>query len=141
MSSVAPLGPVYQAGTLSGNPVTVSAGIKTLEILRDHPQIYTDIEQKAAKIAEAFRTAFAGRAGANQVGSLLTFFFTDSEVHTYGDVVQCDTKAFADFFHQMLRRGFYIPPSQYEALFLSAAHSAADVDAFIEAIEEVAEIM
>lgn len=136
MQCVAPLGPVYQAGTLSGNPITVAAGIETLKILKENGAIYAEIEEKAKKIASAFNTAFKGRAHANQIGSLLTLFFTAGDVNNFADVSKCDTAEFSKFFKFMLNKGFYIPPSQYEALFISTAHTDDDINNFIMAFEE-----
>ncbi len=138
MNLVAPVGNVYQAGTLSGNPITVAAGLVTLEILKENPNIYDEIESKAKRIATAFNAAFGDMAHANQIGSLLTFFFTDKSVTSFSDVQKCDTAEFAEFFRFMLSCGFYIPPSQFEAMFVSTKHSDADIDDFISAIEEFA---
>ena len=138
MELVAPVGDVYQAGTLSGNPITVAAGLETLKILQAEPGIYDQIEDKAKRLAAAFNRAFAGKAHANQIGSLLTFFFGGETVRSFADVQKCDTAAFAAFFRFMLEKGFYLPPSQFEAMFISAAHSDADVDRMIAAIEEYA---
>lgn len=136
MQCVAPLGQVYQAGTLSGNPITMAAGLETLKILSENSAIYAEIEEKAKKIACAFNTAFKGRAHANQIGSLLTLFFTAGDVNNFADVSKCDTAEFAKFFNFMLNKGFYIPPSQYEALFISTAHTDDDINNFIVAFEE-----
>lgn len=136
MQCVAPLGQVYQAGTLSGNPITMAAGLETLKILKENGAIYAEIENKAKKIASAFNTAFKGRAHANQIGSLLTLFFTAGDVNNFADVSKCDTAEFAKFFNFMLNKGFYIPPSQYEALFISTAHTDDDINNFIVAFEE-----
>lgn len=141
MENVSPLGNVYQAGTLSGNPIATAAGLKTLQILQNSIGIYDSIEAKAKRISTAFNTAFKGRAHANQIGSLLTFFFTDKAVKNFDDVLNCNTDAFADFFDYMLDKGFYIPPSQFEALFISNAHSDEDIDSFIKAFEEYASQM
>ena len=138
MNLVAPLGNVYQAGTLSGNPITVAAGLETLKILKENQSIYDEIENKANKIATAFNNAFDGKAYANQIGSLLTFFFKGDKVKSFADVQNCDTDKFAKFFRFMLSKGFYIPPSQFEAMFISTAHSDEDIDNFIGAIKEFA---
>ena len=136
MQCVAPLGQVYQAGTLSGNPITMAAGLETLKILKENGAIYAEIENKAKKIASAFNTAFKGRAHANQIGSLLTLFFTAGDVNNFADVSKCNTAEFAKFFKFMMNKGFYIPPSQYEALFISTAHTDDDINNFIMAFEE-----
>ncbi len=138
MNLVAPIGNVYQAGTLSGNPITVAAGRETLKILKENQSIYDEIESKATRIATAFNNAFDGKAHANQIGSLLTFFFNGNKVKSFDDVQNCDTEKFAKFFRFMLSKGFYIPPSQFEAMFISTAHSDEDIDNFIGAIKEFA---
>ena len=136
MGHVAPLGDVYQAGTLSGSPAAMAAGLVTLRILRDNPGIYNDLEEKASKIADAFNRASAGMAVANHVGSLLTFFMTDKMVNSFDDVMRCDTEKFSRLFNFLLSRGFYIPPSQYEALFLSTAHTDGQIDELISSFFE-----
>lgn len=137
MSCVAPLGDVYQAGTLSGNPVAVTAGIETLKILMEDTGIYERIGRRAGKLAEAFT-----REGlvVNRVGSLLSAFFvpgsTESEraVENYDDACKCDRAAFADYFNRMLERGIYVAPSQFEAMFVSDAHSEELIEKTCEAI-------
>lgn len=130
MQRVAPTGPVYQAGTLSGNPLAMAAGIATLELLRN-PKIYADLEEKATHLAEGLAQA-ARQAGVavqvNRVGSMLTVFFTEREVADYASARTSDTEAYATFFRTMLGQGIYLAPSQFEALFLSAAHSMADIE-------------
>lgn len=139
MSCVAPLGAVYQAGTLSGNPVAVAAGITTLKILMDDAGIYERIDRRAQRLAEAFRDA---GLTVNRAGSLLSAFFapgwnapgreadilearreTVRQVENYEDACRCDRKAFAAYFNGMLERGIYVAPSQFEAMFVSDAHS------------------
>jgi len=124
MQSVAPLGPVYQAGTLSGNPVAVTAGLKTLEILeRDNP--YPELERKTRQLTEAIVNA-AKESGIsvqiNQIASMFTVFFTDQPVTDYTSAKRSDTQRYARFFHALLERGVYFPPSQFEAAFVSTAH-------------------
>ena len=125
MQCVAPLGPVYQAGTLSGNPLAVSAGIATLKALRK-PGFYGELERKAAALADGLAGAVKG-ARVNRVGSMMTAFFNEGEVVDYASAKKSDTKLYARFFGEMLRRGVYLAPSQFEAAFVSAAHSADDV--------------
>lgn len=124
MQSVAPLGPVYQAGTLSGNPVAVTAGLKTLEILeRDNP--YPDLERKTNQLTEAIADAakeFGIAIQINQIASMFTVFFTDQPVTDYASAKRSDTQRYARFFHALLERGVYFPPSQFEAAFVSTAH-------------------
>jgi glutamate-1-semialdehyde 2,1-aminomutase len=140
MKRVAPLGPVYQAGTLSGNPLAMRAGIETLRQL-EAPGFYDQLNRKAVKLVKGIRSAVAksGAAplcGVNAAGSLLTLFFTAQAVGNYEDAKRSDTRRFGEFFLRMLERGILLPPSQFEALFVSAAHSDADIDRTIEACEE-----
>ena len=132
MSYVAPSGPIYQAGTLSGNPLAVNAGLAVLRHLNAHPEIYTRLEEATAELAAA---APAGIT-VNRVGSMMTWFFTEQPVRSADDARRCDTKRFGRFFHAMLERGIYLPPSQFEALFVSAAHSAADIARTVDAVRE-----
>ena len=138
MKNVAPVGKVYQAGTLSGNPIATTAGIRTIELLMENPGIYSRIEENAKKLAEAFRLR-AGRLGislhVNQVGSLLSAFFTDQEVKDYAGALSSDTKAYAKYFNEMLEKNIYVAPSQFEAMFVSAAHSDDDIAETIKALE------
>lgn len=121
MSCVAPLGPVYQAGTLSGNPVAVTAGIETLKILMDRPQLYLELEEKAARLENAF---LKKGMTVNRAGSLLTPFFLGGEkAENYGDVLKSDRKTFSAYFAWMLSRNIYVAPSPFEAMFVSAAHT------------------
>lgn len=135
MSMIAPLGPVYQAGTLSGNPLAMTAGIATLEILqKENP--YPDLEKKAALIAEGFADNIkkAGIAATQQrVGTMLCLFFTDKEVWSYADAMTSDTTVYGKYFHSMLQSGIYLAPSQFEAMFLSTAHNDQDLTKTIEA--------
>ena len=136
MSQVAPEGPVYQAGTLSGNPLAVAAGIATLRVLRENPELYGRLEGLAAQLARGVASAAAG-AGipltVNRRGSMFTFFFTGSPVTDYASARTSDTARFAAFFRAMLEAGVYLPPSQFEAAFLSAAHREADLEATVRA--------
>lgn len=132
MAHVAPSGPVYQAGTLSGNPLAVAAGLATLRYLRNHPEIYGDLERRTAELAAA---APAG-VTVNRVGSMFTFFFTDQPVTDYASARRSDTGRFARFFHFLLERGIYFPPSQFESAFLSAAHTDEDIRRTAEAIRD-----
>jgi glutamate-1-semialdehyde 2,1-aminomutase len=138
MERVAPLGPVYQAGTLSGNPLAMRAGLATLPKL-EAPGFYDAVNRRTQRLAEGLRDALkeAGVAGqVNVAGSLLTLFFCEQPVRNYGDAKKSDTKKFAKFFQEMLERGIFLPPSQYEALFVSAAHTDADIDRTIFAARE-----
>jgi glutamate-1-semialdehyde 2,1-aminomutase len=137
MEMVAPVGPVYQAGTLSGNPLAMTAGLWSLEQLS--PRLYRDLARLGAKLAAGLADG-ARAAGVNlQVnafGSLLTPFFVDRPVVDYDSAARADTETYARFFRGMLARGIYLPPSQFEAWFLSAAHSDRDVDKTIRAAKE-----
>ncbi len=117
MSKIAPAGPIYQAGTLSGNPLAVTAGIAMLSYLEAHPEVYDVLEASSAQLAEA---APPGTC-VNRVGSMLTFFFQPGPVKNYDDAKRSDTAVFGRFFHHLLERGIYFPPSQFEAAFLSTA--------------------
>ena len=137
MKNVAPTGKVYQAGTLSGNPIATAAGIKTLELLQENEDIYTRIEANTKKLAEAFKVRAQKRGvpiQVNQVGSLMSAFFTDQEVRDYSSATSSDTKAYAEYFGYMLENGIYVAPSQFEAMFISAAHSDADIEKTIEVL-------
>jgi glutamate-1-semialdehyde 2,1-aminomutase len=134
MALVSPSGPVYQAGTLSGNPLAMTAGIWCLDRLS--PRLYRDLAALGTRLARGLADA-AREAGValqvNAVGSLLTPFFTDQPVRDYASATSADTGQYAKFFRGMLARGVYPPPSQFEAWFLSAAHTAKDVDRTIAA--------
>ncbi|MEB3223812.1 MAG: glutamate-1-semialdehyde 2,1-aminomutase [Candidatus Sericytochromatia bacterium] len=129
MAQVAPAGPMYQAGTLSGNPMATAAGLATLRLL-DRPGVYEGLETTSAAIEAAFREA-AQAAGVpvtlNRVGSMLTVFFTAEAVTGWPSADRCDRAAYAAFFHGMLRRGVYMPPAQFEACFISVAHGEGEV--------------
>jgi glutamate-1-semialdehyde 2,1-aminomutase len=123
MSKVAPSGPIYQAGTLSGNPLAVAAGLAMLRHLKAHPEIYDQLERRSAEL-----TASAPEDVAiNRVGSMFTFFFTRRPVTDYESAKRSDTARFAKFFRGMLERGIYLAPSQFEAAFVSAAHTDEDI--------------
>lgn len=131
MSVVAPLGSVYQAGTLSGNPVAVTAGIETLKILRDNAEIYSEIDRKAQLLEKAY---LEKGLTVNRVGSLLSAFFTKNEVTDYSSALTSDTEKFSEYFSYMLENGIYVAPSQFEAMFVSAAHSDDDIEKTVRAI-------
>jgi glutamate-1-semialdehyde 2,1-aminomutase len=138
MERVAPLGPVYQAGTLSGNPLAMRAGLATLPKL-EAPKFYEDVNRRTQRLAEGLRNALKEAKAAGQVnvaGSLLTLFFCDQPIKNYADAKKSDTAKFGKFFQAMLERGIFLPPSQFEALFVSAAHSEADIDRTITAARE-----
>jgi len=138
MEMVAPLGPVYQAGTLSGNPLAMRAGLATLPKL-GAAGFYEELNRKSERLASGLKAALkeSGVAGqVNAVGSLMTMFFTDGPVKDYASAKKSDAKMYAAFFQAMLERGVFIAPSQFEALFVSAAHSDADIEKTIEAAGE-----
>jgi len=138
MEVVAPLGPVYQAGTLSGNPLAVSAGIATLKVLQT-PGLYDDLQKKAGKLSKGILDV-ANQAGIpvrlNSVGSMSTLFFTETEVTDYGSAKTSDTDRYARYFREMRTRGIYLAPSQFEAAFVSTALADRDIDTTIAAARE-----
>jgi len=139
MEMVAPLGPVYQAGTLSGNPLAMAAGLATLRHLKQHPEIYQQLDQRAAALVNGVLSAAKAKGvplTANRVGSMFTWFFQPGEVHDWETAARSDTQAFAKFYRGMLDHGIYLPPSQYEAVFLSAAHTGDDVAKTVTAAKE-----
>ncbi len=138
MRLIAPEGPVYQAGTLSGNPLAVSAGLATLKALKG-PGVYKKLDALAARLVEGLRSA-AEVVGVpvqiNRVGSMFTAFFTGTPVTNYETAKTSDTGRYARFFHALLERGVYFPPSQFEACFVSLAHTVKDIDSTIRAARE-----
>lgn len=138
MDAVSPVGRVYQAGTLSGNPVAMAAGIAMLTLIRDQDP-YVLLEQQGARLAEGLKEA-ALKAGCplqvNRVGSMLTAFFSDQPVHDFDSATSSDTQKFGTWFHHLLDHGVYLPCSQYEALFISAVHSDELIDQTIDAASE-----
>ncbi len=138
MDRVAPLGPVYQAGTLSGNPLAMRAGLATLDLLAA-PGFYEALDARAKRLGDGIAAALAATAApatATRVGSLLTLFFTREPVRDYTGAKKSDTRRFAEFFHAMLDRGIFLAPAQFEALFVSSAHSDADIARTIAACRE-----
>jgi glutamate-1-semialdehyde 2,1-aminomutase len=141
MERLAPAGPIYQAGTLSGNPMAMAAGASTLELL-DSARAYQQLEASSAQLGDGLAAA-ARAAGVpvqvNRVGSMLTIFFTGEPVEDAASARRCDTKAFGRFFHAMLEGGVYLPPSQFEAAFVSLAHSGVDIEDTIAASKKAFE--
>jgi glutamate-1-semialdehyde 2,1-aminomutase len=134
MSKVAPAGPIYQAGTLSGNPLAVAAGLAMLRHLQNHPEIYTRLENLTGELCAAAPDGVTS----NRVGSMFTFFFTAGPIIDYDSAKHSDTDRFARFFRSMLDQGIYLPPSQFEAAFVSAAHTDEDVRQTIDAVKKAA---
>lgn len=138
MDRVAPLGPVYQAGTLAGNPLAMRAGIATLDQL-SAPGLYERIEKLAAKLIAGLRSALAAQqipGQVNAIGSLATLFFTHEPVNNYADARKSDTKRYTQYFRAMLERGVFLAPSQFEASFVSAAHTEANIDLAVKAAQD-----
>jgi glutamate-1-semialdehyde 2,1-aminomutase len=139
MDMIAPLGPVYQAGTLSGNPLAMSAGLATLRYLRENREVYGRMERLSgtliAMVCEAAKEADVPLV-ANRVGSMFTWFFTSEPVRDWASAAKCDTQAFGHFHRAMLNAGVWLPPSQFEAAFLSAAHTEEDVRETVAAARE-----
>ncbi|HHT9118380.1 MAG TPA: glutamate-1-semialdehyde 2,1-aminomutase [Candidatus Hypogeohydataceae bacterium YC38] len=136
MDHVAPVGPVYQAGTLAGNPVAMSAGIATLEKLKDK-SLYAKLEERSQRLSEGLERSARVKTFHTRVGSMLCTFFTSREVTDYDTARTSDTKLYAKYFRGMLERGIYMAPSQFEAAFVSTAHGDDDIEATIEASSEV----
>lgn len=136
MEMVSPSGPVYQAGTLSGNPLAMSAGLAALNHIKNNPDIYSLLEEKGKYLEDGIKDGIKSinkNYQLNRVGSMMTLFFTEEPVIDYNTAVKSDTKLFAKYFHEMLNRGIYFPPAQFEAMFISTAHSKEDLDKTIEA--------
>ncbi len=140
MDLLAPKGPVYQAGTLSGNPLAMTAGITTLNLLKETPDFYENLEKTSAMLEEGLRNNLRElkmTGVINRVGSMFTLFFTEEErVNSFADVMKCDTNRFGEYFRLSLGNGIYLAPSQFEAGFVSAAHSKEDIEKTVKASYE-----
>jgi len=139
MEKVAPLGPVYQAGTLSGNPLAMASGLATLEILEENPGLYQALERLGQRLEEGLKALLqeTGTPGTvNRVGSMLTLFFTEGPVRTFLEAKKTDTNRFKEVFHALLKQGVYWPPSNFEAAFLSTAHTEEEIDRTLEAFRK-----
>tara|TARA_Y100001970_G_scaffold247084_1_gene315534 strand:- start:746 stop:2044 length:1299 start_codon:yes stop_codon:yes gene_type:complete len=133
MSMLSPMGPVYQAGTLSGNPVGVAAGIKTIELLiESSPNLYKELNEKGSYIKEKFDNEKFANIRINQIGSMLTFFFSKNSINNYSDVISCDNGLYGKFFNLLLSKGIMLPPSQFETMFVSTSHNYKDLDYTID---------
>ena len=140
MEEVAPCGPVYQAGTLSGNPVAMAAGLAQLTYLRDHQEVYASIAEKAKWLAEEMRRSaekHGVKVAVNQVESVLSPFFVPTDVNSFTDAKGSDLKSYARYFAGMLERGVALAPAQFEAMFVSAAHTQAELEATAQAVDQV----
>ncbi len=139
MQCLAPLGKVYQAGTLSGNPLALAAGISTLSILKDNPQIYSDLDRKTIQLRDGIKGIMEEKGipfCINQMGSMLSLHFSDAEVTNYSSAAACDIECFNEFFHHLLSQGVYLPPSAYESWFISDALSQSHIDQTLSAISK-----
>jgi glutamate-1-semialdehyde 2,1-aminomutase len=136
MEMVAPAGPVYQAGTLSGNPLAMAAGYAALTHIKEHPEVYDELEKKSAYLENGFKenmNKLHKTYALNRVGSMLTLFFYEGKVDSFQTAVKSDTTLFGKYFHEMLTRGIYLAPAQFEAIFISTAHTTGDLDKTISA--------
>ena len=139
MNLVAPAGPVYQAGTLSGNPLAMSAGLEMLNLILKNKGIYRKLEKSGGYLVSGMKSVLKSKGigyTINRIGSMFTMFFTDRNVVDYQTAKSSDTEAFGAFFNAMLGKGIYLPPSQFEAAFLSAAHTERDLDVTLKAFRE-----
>ena len=136
MEMISPSGPVYQAGTLSGNPLAMSAGYAALTHIKEHPEVFQTLEEKSTYLEKGIKNnlkSVGKNYQLNRVGSMMTLFFTEEPVTDFNSAVKSDTKLFGKYFHGMLNHGVYLPPAQYEALFVSTAHTKEDLDKTISA--------
>lgn len=139
MQMLAPAGPVYQAGTLSGNPLAMAAGYAALSYIKEHPEIYVQLEKSSMYLENGFKEnlkAVGKNYAMNRVGSMMCMFFTEEPVVDFKSAVKSDTALYGEYFHEMLKRGIYLAPAQFEALFVSTAHTKEDLDKTIEAQKE-----
>ncbi|MCD8153988.1 MAG: glutamate-1-semialdehyde 2,1-aminomutase [Clostridiales bacterium] len=139
MEMVSPVGAVYQAGTLSGNPIAMAAGLTQLTLLYEHPEIYRELEEKGERLYGGMEAILAKKGigyRLNHIASLGSLFFTDRNVRDYVSAKSADTAAFAEYFKAMLKSGIHLAPSQFEAMFLSTAHTEEAIEATLEAVEK-----
>ncbi len=135
MSCVSPVGEMYQAGTLSGNPIAMTAGLKTLSILKDNPNIYEHINSLGEYFVSSLREITD--LSINSIGSLSCLFFANGNIENFDNAVKSDTAKYSEYFSKMLANGIYIAPAQFEAMFISHAHTKADIDFTIDTIEKI----
>ena len=139
MDLIAPDGPVYQAGTLSGNPLAMAAGVAALSYIKDHPELYDELEKKSSYLENGFKENLdlvGKNYTMNRVGSMMCMFFAEEPVEDFNSAFKSDTELYGKYYHQMLQRGIYLAPAQFEAMFVSTAHSIDDLDKTIEAHRE-----
>jgi len=144
MEKLAPLGDVYQAGTLSGNPIAMTAGLTTLNYLKDNPKVYLYLEELGQRLENGINQLikkYKVKATVNRVGAMMTLFFTNTKVTNFSQAKSSDEKAFARFYKGMLNLGVFFPPSQYEAFFLCNEHTIEDIDKTILCVEKVFKIL
>jgi glutamate-1-semialdehyde 2,1-aminomutase len=137
MEQIAPLGKVYQAGTLSGNPIAMIAGLTTLKILKENPQIHSELEQKTIHLKEGLQKALEKKGSPfviNRCGSMISIFFTDRPVKDFASASTSNTETFRKFFHSLLDQGIYLPPSAFESWFLNNALTTRDLEETIDAV-------
>ncbi|MBT8378021.1 MAG: glutamate-1-semialdehyde 2,1-aminomutase [Ignavibacteria bacterium] len=139
MDNIAPSGPVYQAGTLSGNPLAMAAGYAALKHIKDNPSIYKELEEESSYLERGFKDnliSVGKNYAMNRVGSMMCMFFTEEPVDDFNSAVKSDTEMYGKYFHEMLKRGIYLAPAQFEALFVSTTHKKDDLDKTIKAHKE-----
>jgi glutamate-1-semialdehyde 2,1-aminomutase len=133
---ISPSGPVYQAGTLSGNPLAINAGYAALTHIQENPGIYESLEEKSSYLENGIKDGIQSLGKnyqLNRVGSMMTLFFTETPVVDFNSAIKSDTKLYGRYFTEMLNRGIYLPPAQFEALFVSTAHTKEDLDKTLQA--------
>jgi glutamate-1-semialdehyde 2,1-aminomutase len=139
MEQLAPGGPVYQAGTLSGNPLAMAAGFAALKHIKEHPEIFVELEEKSSYLENGFKenlNSIGKNYAMNRVGSMMCMFFTEEPVEDFNGAIKSNTEMYGKYFHEMLKRGIYLAPAQFEALFISTAHTNDDLDKTIKAHKE-----
>lgn len=139
MEKLSPSGPVYQAGTLSGNPLAMSAGFAALSYIKEHPEIYVQLEKASMYLENGFKEnlmAIGKNYAMNRIGSMMCMFFTEKSVNDFKSALTSNTELYGKYFHEMLNRGIYLAPAQFEALFVSTAHTKEDLDKTIAAHKE-----
>jgi glutamate-1-semialdehyde 2,1-aminomutase len=144
MEMLAPNGPVYQAGTLSGNPLAMTAGYAALDHIKKHPEIYKILEEKSAYLEKGFREnlkSVSKKYALNRVGSMLTLFFYEGKVVDFNTAIKSDTSLYGKYFHKMLNQGIYLAPAQFEAIFVSTSHTKKDLDKTISSNMEALKLI